>query len=438
MKRILYKSLVKIALPLVCVTAIFVMLWQGLRYAVVDDTESYSRVMMHEMYQQDNIDILFSGASLCFRSFNTSVLDEELQANTFNSASASQSIDVTYYLIQEIMTRNNVKHVFLDVGPTMAMAYHSRRQPDDMVSVYAIADYMKWSPRKIMALLRGSDPDYIINSFLPARRNWKAVFDPESIRQLLQKKGQSAYRQYGYEYLKHETEQYIGKGYVESDIRIGEGLFINAENAPDLLDDIDEGWFYYIDKIIDLCRNKGTEITLICTPLPDYTLALSGDIYDGYHERIKSIADETGVAFWDFICVKDEYMSTASENFMDPIHLNNFGADAFSRLFAKVVKGELTIEDITFSNMNERLSRGDIRVLGVLNSADGSRTIVTNGDGELEFKIKVTPSDKEEYILQEFSTNTKFKMPEDESGTFTVISREIGSDKAQRDYNYSY
>ena len=58
-KKIL-KSLIKIVLPFVGITVIFCAIWQGLRFLIVDDTESYTRVMMHELYQQENIDILFA------------------------------------------------------------------------------------------------------------------------------------------------------------------------------------------------------------------------------------------------------------------------------------------------------------------------------------------------------------------------------------------
>lgn len=49
-----------------------------LRYMLTDDTASYTRLTFHEMYEQDNIDVLFIGSSHCYRSFVPDILDEEM------------------------------------------------------------------------------------------------------------------------------------------------------------------------------------------------------------------------------------------------------------------------------------------------------------------------------------------------------------------------
>ncbi len=328
--------------------------------------------------------------------------------------------------------------VFLDVGPSMALTYNGQREAEDMVSAYTIGDYMKWSPRRIATLLRGSKPDTFINSILPARRNWKDIFDIQKTLTLLTKKGDISYGQYGYKYFDHGTERYMGKGYVESDIRIPEGGFSNYGLGNGYsMDAIEDGWLYYIRKIADVCKEYGSELTLVCTPLPDFTLTI-GDWYDDYHAYMQDAADELGGKFWDFIYVKEEYMSTDAEFYMDPIHLNKYGAEAFGNLFSKTVKGELNIKDISYEQIVEKLDNMKARVLGIAIYDDKSRTIISNGVGELEYKITVQPTGKDEYVLQEFSSNKDITLPEGESGYFTVISRPVAGDGGLLTYEFEY
>ncbi len=437
MEKKIFRNIMRIILPAVGISVIFCLIWEGLRYILVDDTESYTRVMMHELYQQENVDILFSGASLSLYAFDTSLLDEELNANTFNAASASQNIDVTYYLIKDVLKRNNVKQVFLDVGPSMAFTYRGNRETEDMVSAYTIGDYLKWSPRKIATLLRGSEPDTVINSFLPARRNWKDIFDVQKTGILLQKKGDVSYSQYGYEFLDHGTERYKGKGYVESEEKIPVGSFTNYGRGNVYgMDSIEDGWLYYIQKIADVCKRYGAELILVCTPLPDFTLTLGG-WYDDYHAYMQDAADEMGVDFWDFIYVKEEYMSTNEAFYKDLIHLNKYGAEAFIKLFSRIVKGELDIKDISYERIAEKLDSKEVRVLGININDDKSRTIISNGIGELEYKVTVQPAGKEEYVLQEFSSNKDIFLPDGETGFFTVISRQVDGGDIQT-FQYEY
>ena len=68
------------------VIIIFLCSWKALRYCLNDDRSSYTRITMHEFYDQENIDTVFIGASHCYRAFVPSIFNEragilEAQAN---------------------------------------------------------------------------------------------------------------------------------------------------------------------------------------------------------------------------------------------------------------------------------------------------------------------------------------------------------------------
>lgn len=432
------RTIVKRILSIAGVCTIIVLIWIGLRYLIVDDTGSYTRVMMHEFYDQDNIDVVFCGASLCYRTFDTEILDSELGVNTFNTGSSSQTIDVTYYLLKECLDKNKVDHVFVELSPIMASVYNDEsRKPSDMTSVYLISDYMKPSSRKAQLLIKASEPDQYCNSFFVARRNWEKIYDTEYVGTLLDKKSSDIYSDYMYDYLKHDAEWYKGKGYVESSIRVAEGTFNDSYPTYNIeLENIKESWFDYVYKIIELSANRNVELTLVCAPLSDYLVACYGENYDRYHDRISSIAEQAGIEFWDFTLVKEDYFPTDAINYMDSAHLNMYGAQIFSKLISRIINGELSYDDICYQSAGERISNGALRVLGLASDGINKRIITTMDNNTLVFNISVTTSEGNEYLIQDFSSNKDFCVNEGENGTIHI--RTLDENQNENVYDYSF
>lgn len=438
MKMQLIKKMIIRAGNFLAICAVFLGIWGGLRYLVMDDTSSYTRVMMHELYEQKNIDVLFCGASLCYRSFDTGILDEELGVNTFNSGTSSQPIDVTYYLLKDCLHRHDIKRVFVELGPIMAVQKAAEdRTSSDMTVVYLVSDYMKWSSAKVRMLIEASDSELYANSFLVARRGWRNVLDPHALVELLCKKRSDVYKNYQYDYLQHETEWYKGKGYVESIVKINEGEFCDKYSRNDIsLTNISEDWYYYVSKIVGLCKDEGVELTLVCAPLSEYLIAAYGSAYDDFHNMVADIAQTAGIEFWNFSLVKDGYLRMSASDYADSAHLNMYGAQKFSHLIAQVANGELVYDDIACANIQQKLHEDDARVLGLI-SRDFEREIISNGEGILEYQIVFHPTEGEEYMIQDFSPNGKFAVPQGETGEICVTSR-AGAGDAEQLYRYKY
>lgn len=421
-------------ISIVCVAFIFAFIWIGLRYLIVDDTNSYTRVMMHEFYDQDNIDIVFCGASLCYRSFDTNVLDSELKANTFNAGSSSQTIAVTYYLLKDCLDRYNVDHVFVELSPIMASIY--KDDITDMTGVYIITDYMRMSTNKIQLLFAESDPASYANSFLIARRNWQDIYNMEYLGSLLEKKSSDIYTNYKYNYLKYDTEWYKGKGYVESEYQVTEGTFNDYYTSYDIkLENIDSSWFDYVNKIIALCEKKETKLTFVCAPLSEYLISYYGEDYDNYHNKISNIANQAGIEFWDFTLAKEDFFPNDAKYYMDSAHLNMYGAQILSKLIAQIIKGQISYKDICYSSTEEKILHDKPKVLGIVSSGNNIRIISTE-DGYLRYQISVTTSDGKEYTIQDFSPNKEFSISEGESGIIHIISLDDNLNKNAYDYTY--
>ena len=187
----------------------FMVLNKCMNYILVDDTYSYTRIMLHEMYtQEQNIDTLFLGSSHCYRTFDTSITDGYL-GNTFNAGSSSQALDGSYALLVEAGKRNNLKRVFLEMYHEIVVGEYKERT--ELTSTYIISDYLRPSFNKYQYILNASTREYWINSLFPARRNWKNIFNKDIIANNIRSKKSEPYINYGY--VNHGNEYYAGKGY---------------------------------------------------------------------------------------------------------------------------------------------------------------------------------------------------------------------------------
>ena len=333
-----------------CVIILFSTTIKVMNYLLVNDTESYTRITIHEMYtQEENIDTLFLGSSHCYRSFDTSITDKYL-GNTFNAGSSSQALDGSYALLVEAGKENDIKRVFLEFYyDTVTEEYSDRTE---LTSTYIISDYLKPSMNKYSYILSASSREYWINGLFPARRNWKNIFDGEIITENIVNKRGDAYR--NYDYVDYGWEYYAGKGYVANTGIVNVDDYIDMEYDKIKQQHISEDNLLMLSKIADYCEDNNIELVLVVAPMPLFRLNKVGN-YDEYISQASSIARELGVKFYDFNLCKDSFDNRC---FMDDHHLNKVGAEKFSILFSKLFAGEMAEEGLFYSSMYEKLQRG--------------------------------------------------------------------------------
>ena len=364
-KDFLYMKKFKIAVKPICFILIFCLLNKLFSFLAVDDTDSFTRIMMHEFYHPDsNIDVLFLGASHCYRSLDTKITDELFQCNTFNAGSSSQSADGTYALLCEAVKNNKIGEVFVEVSfitPQYEAKYQDRKQ---MTGTYIISDYMKPSYNKFQFLLHASSAGHYGNSFFPARRNWEQFFHPAGMASLLKKKLSKEYREFNY--ITTQNERYCGKGFVEDDTEIPIGGFYSMEEYQKIEDTTwSEDWQGSIQQVISLCEEKGIPLVFYSAPMPDFLLAASGD-YDKYIQFMDSLLQGTSAKYYDFNLCKPQYLSLNESDFKDDNHLNTMGAKIFSRLFSEFFTGSLAGEDIFYHSWQEKKASQEDKIYGLI------------------------------------------------------------------------
>ena len=307
-----------------------VLIGKLLRYILVDDSTSYTRIMLHELYSQDeNIDVLFLGSSHVYRSIDTKIMDRMLNCNTFNAGTSSQRLDGSYTLLKEVCKYNDIKEVYLD------MYYWVMQEPDDMdemnpVETYIISDYMRPSLNKYTYIAESTNKETWPNGYILARREWEKIFDIESVKKTIDRKRSIDYKEF--KYIENEDEYYAGKGYVAS-----YALYKPFEDSLEELKIMEKGISdessRYLSKIISICKRKGIRLTLISVPMTSQMLSHLED-YSEYERTIKSIAETNEIEYWDFNIMENARFEDESD-FKDKHHLNKNGAEKFSVLLAE-------------------------------------------------------------------------------------------------------
>lgn len=421
------KKYIKRIIAMVIAVIMFIAIAQGLRYILVDDTTSYTRIMMHEMYESEqNIDIAFVGSSHVYRSIVPQLMDEGFGCYTFNAGTSSQFMDGSLALIKEITNRNDVKQIYLELyyGVADGTDYSQRTK---MTSTYIISDYMKPSFRKVSYLLHASSKDYWINSFVLARRNWTVFFNPDKVKDLIIKKSQSNYKNYEWTRKEGDMEYYVERGFVANDNVIGNDIFTNkAAYGKIPAVNVESDWYKSLDSIVNYCKKQGIELIFFIAPEPEWTIAGKQN-YQEYHNGIKAIADDKGVAFYDFNLCRNNYFDTNDRAmFMDEDHLNTTGAYAFSTLFCKFFTGQIREDDLFYDSFQDKLNEEDPYVYGVAGPKSDASTgeknyyIIANRNSGIYYRIVAKPNEGEQRYIQDFDKNRVFSLPADETGVIEI------------------
>lgn len=431
------KTIAKRIIAIIMVCVVFIGGWQVLRYALVDDTTSYTRITMHEFYEQDNIDILFLGASHCFSGMVPSVLDERFDANTFAVGSAAQELDTTFLLMKEGISRYDVKKVYVDLSVYLARTTSYKKH--NLRPTYFVTDYMKPSIRKYKHLMNASDSGQYANSVFLARRNKDKILDFQYMGELLKKKSSSDYKNYIYNNPENTTEHYAGKGFIASSATMpSEPYFLDKAYYRLNVSKIRQDWIDIVYDMIEYCDKHNVELVFYAIPESDY-LNVSRGNYDDYITAVKEILAGYDVRYVDFNLMRKEYWNNTSELFKDENHLNEKGAILFSELFADYENGLITDEELFYDSMVEKYADLDLQFYGV-SYKDKYRKckIVTNKSDELEFRVVLKQEDGEEIVVQDFESNILFAIPPKTKGICEISYRYINNPKDVVTYELQY
>ncbi len=379
----------------------------GLDYVLSDDTNSYFRIGLHELYEQEHIESIFLGASHVYSGIDPAITDEAWGENTFNCSTASQRINTSYTLLKEADKIGGISTCYLELTlKGISKEIGSGQTPE----VYNVSDYMKLSWNKISYLLRAVQPQDYVHAFCRARRNWKSIYSIDTMKETISKKAQDSYKNYAP--LTKSTSRYGGKGFIYST-----GEFRNvASSARKSFDgSVPEDFKYYFKKIVQYCQKH--DITLICFSLPvtEFTMEAVGN-YDAYYQKVQELCEEFGISYYDFNLANPSILKMEDNDFRDANHLNGTGAEKVTRVFADFFAGKIEKEELFYDSYAEKKEHLPKRFIGVILKRSKDKKIcsitpLATKQDDYEYEVYVQADNGDFTLLQEKSPNCKIVMP---------------------------
>ncbi len=323
-------------LMIVAVIALLCGLIRLCNYLLMDDSQSYTRLTMHELYERadagEEIDTLFLGSSHCYRAYDPELYEELTGRTAYNLGSSSQNYDTSYYLLREAARLYDLKTVYLDMYYKFLFMDSEDR---DLVQANIISDYMRPSLNKLSFLLTTTEAKNYTNRFFPFRRSWQELGDFAYVRENLAKKQAESYRKY--EPVTVEADQYAGRGFVWSDARLDVDAITWWDNFGKVADDMQLDTTYpvsYIEKIVSFCREHDIRLVFVTAPSLNQYLEAIGP-YESAHAYVQKLAERFGVEYLDFNLAKTEYLELTADDYIDVDHLNGTGAEKLTLLLTE-------------------------------------------------------------------------------------------------------
>lgn len=403
-------------------------------YVRYSPTEAWYRILWQQFYvHEGEIENLYLGSSHVFCDLNPEILDQLTGKCNFNLSSPNQPLNGSYYLLREADKRNELSHVYLEVGH---MSFFNDKRLTEYLRNWSNTDYMQWSLNKAAYMLAiGGGADQVVSILFPYTRYREYLGRWDYITKVLDSKKGEDYRTYHWDSdwgIEGNRMRYCNKGFNYSMKIFEDQDKYFRQEAVLKRAALGERSKEYCHMVIAYCQKREIPITLYIAPINDLELISTRD-YDDYVKEIREFAAKYDLMVYDFNLAKDEYLPLQdSKNFKDTGHLNASGANLFTPFFYQVVSGEETDNNKYFyDSYKEKLQSLAPAVYGAyyIDHYDdtGKQTrevwVASNRDSDMEYRITLTPDEGRQYLVQDFKENKEFVLNAGEHGVCTIAAR---------------
>lgn len=394
-------------------------------FILKDDSESYARILMHEFYNQENIDIMYCGASHVSHGITPGLANKITGKNNFSTGTASQTIEGTYAILKQAVKLYNIEKVFVEMDFAVS-AKHAKNDRNGFSADYIVSDYIKDPFIKIEFLKSISSPKYYLNHILPIGKDKHMTLNPSKFVKKIKNIVAGDYFSYKY---KSADSEYDGKGCVLNLDYIKNGTFSNdVEEGKINISNISDEYKDTIDKIIALCKENGIELIFYSMPCSDYYLAEKGN-YDDYYVFCRDFLAERGFDYYDFNLAKEKYMKLEDSDFSDDNHFSKQGVYKWTQLFCDYFyEGKIPANDMFYNSYAEKIANQEARIFGlVLLQSDDKKSLLIKPMANHVASNRITYDvyavcGSEEMLLAKNSSQTTVELPAGKSGKIRVIS----------------
>jgi len=279
---------------------------------------------------EDEYDVMYFGSSNTYCSFNPLVVWEKTGVKSYVFATQQQPVWATYHYMVDAMKTQDLDMAVVDV----LMFSKNDEYYDDGVN-YTFCDNMPMSKNKL-ELIKASVPEgkrfSLACRFVKYHSRWEDLNKQDLT------------------YNPREMSDY-SKGFYVLPTRF-EGAKTTDLTGVTGENPITDKNLYYLNKIIELCRENDVELMLVKTP------SNATEEEKKYYNTVERIAKENGVTFIDYNMHYDDIGFDFSKDFFDDSHLNVNGSEKFTEYFVEnteYFKGKTRKDDDWSKEWNEYL-----------------------------------------------------------------------------------
>lgn len=309
-----FDNLKKIARAVLFVV-LFLVLYTGSREVLRNKSESEALGRIFTM-PDETYDVVLAGPSHIQYGVHPSVLKNEYNIDSCNTATAAQSMPTTYYVVKEMIERHSPEVVVVDLFCMFyPEVYFTPTRFHQAIDNFPLN---KNKAEAILELVPQGKSEFFLNYMLYHGR-WKS----------LTRTDYTVAREYD------ETQQVL---YVTTPF---ENDFVPLDKA--VKGEVPEVALKYLEKIADLCKETDTE--LILTVIPYRADVDNNDVTGVYQQSIynsiEEYAREWGVEYINLLYHLEDMGFDFQTDMAEFSHLNESGSMKVSRYFGKILSDRL-------------------------------------------------------------------------------------------------
>ncbi len=274
--------------------------------------------MINQYYREEkDHDVIFIGDCEVYANFTPMEMYRQKGITAYVRGTSQQLIWQSYYILEETLTYEVPKVVVYNVN---AMRYG---EPVKEAFNRLTIDNMRWSRQKIEIIRASMTEEEDFLSYVFPILRYHSRFDELTSEDLT--------------YMFREKDNtYNGHLMNKNVVPVGK-LPTKRVLADYQFADI---CYEYLQKMTDLCKEKGVELILIKAP------SLYPYWYDEYDAQIEAFAENNGLAYYDFTDhIEDIGLDFQKDTYDGGLHLNLTGATKLSTYFADILVRDHNLPD---------------------------------------------------------------------------------------------
>ena len=311
------KKLIRIISTFIIFAVVFMLIQRLLMPKYVDDVVEGN--LIKEYYQEENkdYDVIFIGDCEVYENFSPVKLWTEYGINSYIRGSAEQYIWQAYYLLEDTLRYHKPQVVVFNI---QSLQFNeSQSEAYNRMTL----DGMKWSMSKVNAINASmKENEHFIEYVFPLLRyhsRWSEL-SSDDIKYMFNK------------------PKVTSNGYL---MQVGVRPVTTVPKVSPLANyTFSDRNYEYLDKIKDLCNEKGIKLVLIKAP------SIFPHWYDEWESQIQDYANENNLLYLNMVDKADEIgLDYTTDTFDYGQHLNVDGAEKTAVYLGNILKDQYRLTD---------------------------------------------------------------------------------------------